>query len=228
MNIPLSLRLKCCCDLVPSGARVADIGCDHGYLSIYLLKQGIACHAIAADIRPQPLDSAKRNARKFGVADKMEFYLSDGVNSIPREFDTLVCAGMGADTMISILENAPWLQGGQYRLILQCQSKTPMLRKYLSDTGWKIIRETVLQDGKFLYTVMSVLWQPDDCRLTDAQCHFPPALLTEPSAALKNYYHWVIQGLKIATEHRSEPALSAILSELENDPHLAFLKEETL
>lgn len=228
MNIPLSPRLKCCCDFVFPGARVADIGCDHGYLSIYLLTQGIAQHAIAADIRPLPLDCAKRNAQKFGVADKMEFYLTDGVQDVPHEFDTLVCAGMGADTMVSILENAPWLQNSQYRLILQCQSKTPMLRKYLSDTGWRITEESVLRDGKFLYTVMEVYYQPDYPRLTPAETYFPPALLENPSCELPAYYRWVLSGLRIATAHRSEPALHAILTELENDPDLTFLKEEIL
>ncbi|MBQ7026431.1 MAG: SAM-dependent methyltransferase, partial [Peptococcaceae bacterium] len=125
MKIPLSSRLRACCDLIKKGERVADIGCDHGYLGIYLLKNGIASAVIASDINECPLQSAVRNSEKFGVRDKMTFCLSNGVENIPRDFDTLVCAGMGADTMISILSSAPWLKDGQYRLILQCQSKTP-------------------------------------------------------------------------------------------------------
>ena len=156
----------------------------------------------------------------------MEFYLSDGVRNIPRDFDTMVCAGMGGDTMISILASAPWLKDYRYRMILQCQSKTPMLRQYLSDEGWRITEESVLRDGRFLYTVMEVYYEPDHRRLTPAETHFPPALLENPGEALPDYYRWVLGGLKIATAHRDEPALSAILAELENDPDLAFLKEE--
>ena len=80
---------------------------------------------------------------KYAVADRMTFCLSDGVSSLPRDFDCLVCAGMGADTMISILSAAPWLQDSRYHFILQCQSKTPALRRYLTDQGYSIRRETL-------------------------------------------------------------------------------------
>ena len=173
MNIPLSPRLKVCCDMVAPGSRIADIGCDHGYLSIWLLTQSIARSAIAADINQQPLLSAVRNAEKFGVRDKIEFYLSDGAKSIPRDFDTLVCAGVGGDTMISILDAAPWLKSSSYTLILQCQSKTPMLRQYLSENGWRICRETAVRDGRFVYTVMLLQFSAGEL-LTMGQCYISP------------------------------------------------------
>ena len=118
MKLPLSTRLLACCSYVTPGDRVADIGCDHGYLSIHLLQKGIASSVIASDINEGPLQSAVLNAAKFGVQDKITFFLSDGVRNIPRDFDTLVCAGMGGDTMVHILESAPWLKNEQYRMIL--------------------------------------------------------------------------------------------------------------
>lgn len=232
MTLPLSKRLEACSGFVAPGDRVADIGCDHGYLGINLLQKGIAASVIAADINEMPLQSAMRNAQKFGVREHMTFYLSDGAKSIPRDFDTLVCAGMGADTMISILEGAPWLRSGQYRLILQCQSKTPMLRQYLSEQGWRITEETVLRDGRFLYTVMEVLWQPDYPRLTAGQWYFPPALLENPAKELPEYYKRVTFSLRRAVNGRGEhadPILCAALNELDilvKNPSLAWLKEE--
>lgn len=228
MNLPLSKRLQACCNFVSSGARVADIGCDHGYLGIYLLSQGIADSVFAADINEMPLQSATRNAEKFGVRDKMHFYLSDGLENVPQEFDTLVCAGMGADTIISVLDKAPWLQSSRYRLILQCQSRTPMLRQYLSDNGWHIDKETVLRDGRFLYTVMAVCWEPESPRLTVGQRYFSPALLTEPAKDLPEFYQDVLFRLRRAINGRGEnadPVMCAALSELENDPSLTWLKE---
>lgn len=195
MNLPLSNRLRACCNFVHPGDRVADIGCDHGYLGIYLLTQNIATSVIAADINQQPLDSAARNCNKFGVADKMKLYLSDGAKSIPRDFDTLVCAGMGADTMISILEGAKWLQSDQYRLILQCQSRRPELRRYLYENGFCILSETLAEDGKFIYPIMEVTYSPAE-PLTPAQYHITPQLLTCGSPLLPVFYHRVLSGIE--------------------------------
>ncbi len=218
MNIPLSKRLQACCQYVAPGQRVADIGCDHGYTSIYLLQHNIARSVIAADINEMPLQSAMRNAEKFGVREQMQFYLSDGVRNIPRDFDAMICAGMGADTMISILEAAPWLKCGQYKLILQCQSKIPMLRQYLSDNGWLIHRETVLRDGKFLYTVMEVFYDPQAPRLSPGGFYFPPALFTEPSPILREYFENVLFRLRRAVNARKDNAdelMVKALNELE-------------
>ena len=231
MKASLSERLQVCAGFVAQGDRVADIGCDHGYLGIYLLQNNIASSMIEADINEGPLQSARHNAHKYGVANRMSFYLSDGAKSIPRDFDTLVCAGMGADTMIHILENATWLQNKKYRLILQCQSKTPMLRQYLSEHGWRITEESVLRDGKFLYTVMEVYYEPEYPRLSKGEYYFPPALLENPGEALPEYFSRIVEGLRLAVTHKDDPEKKAVLEELEalaQDTNLRFLTEETL
>jgi len=191
----LTKRLQEILDHCPSLSRWADIGCDHGYLGIYLLQNGLASAVIASDVNQGPLDSAVKNAAKFAVSENIRFYLSDGVRNIPREFDTMVCAGMGADTMISILEAAPWLKSKQYRLILQCQSRRPALRRYLSDNGWCILRETLARDGKFLYPVMEVVFSPAP-PLTEAQTHISPALLESNSPLLPDFFQRITQGIR--------------------------------
>lgn len=231
MKIPLSKRLLACSNFVCPGDRVADIGCDHGYLGIYLLTNNIASSVIAADINPQPLDSARRNASKYGTKDKMHFCLSDGAKDIPRNFDTMVCAGMGADTIISILSAAPWLQSSHYRLILQCQSKIHTLRKFLSETGWRIAEESVLRDGRFLYTVMEVIWQPDYPKLTVGEWYFPPAILENPSKEVPEYYKSILCRLNRAITGRgetddSEMAMAlAELKALAKQQELTWLEE---
>ena len=199
MNIPMSSRLLACCGFIEKGDRVADIGCDHGYLGIYLLTKGIARSTIEADVAPQPLDSARRNARKFHVDSAMTFCLSDGAQDIPRDFDTMVCAGMGADTIMSILSAAPWLQSEKYRLILQCQSKRPELRRWLYDRGYRIRRETLAKDGKFVYSVMEVVWGPGQ-GITPAETYISPALLESGHPLLPEYYERVLHGMKLTTE----------------------------
>ena len=229
MKLPISDRLLACAGLVHPGDRVADIGCDHGYLSIHLLQQGIASSCIASDINEGPLQSAMRNARKFGVSEKITFHLSDGVRGIPQDFDTLVCAGMGADTMIHIMESAPWLKKESYRLILQCQSKTPMLRSYLWDNGFRICREVALRDGKFVYTIMEVRYAPDIPAPESWEAHFPQLMLETPGKDLAAYFRWVREGLRIAATHRNDLEKQAILNKLDElaERH-PFLKEETV
>ena len=196
MKIPLSTRLETCCQFVKPGDRVADIGCDHGYLGIHLLQNKIASSMIEADINEGPLDSARRNAIKFGVNDKMTFHLSDGVQSIPRDFDCMVCAGMGADTMMSILSAAPWLKDSKYRLILQCQSKRPELRQWLYDEGFRINRETLAKDGKFVYSIMEVVFDPGH-GITPAETYITKQLLEDNHPLLPEYYERVKSGVEL-------------------------------
>lgn len=225
MKIPISPRLLSCAGFVHPGDRVADIGCDHGYLGIYLLQEGIAHSIIAADINEGPLQAAFQNAHKYGVADKMHFFLSDGLKNVPKDFDVLVCAGMGAETMISILDAAPWLQNAHYRLILQCQTKTYLLRRYLSEHGWRIAREAVLRDGKFLYTQMEVCWQPGD-RLSPGQCYLSPAMLENLTPEVTEHSRWVYRELKKIVTARSETADPWMRQAVDELSTYDFLKEE--
>ena len=223
MKLPISQRLLACCGYIDPGARVADVGCDHGYLAIHLLQSGLASRVYASDIRPGPLDSARRNGEKFGVSEKIAYFLSDGVRDVPRDFDTLVCAGMGADVMISILEAAPWLRSNRCKLILQCQSKTPLLRKYLSETGWQIRRERVLKDGRFLYTVIEAVWFPGTA-LTPGQCYVSPALLAAKDALLADYICRVTDHLELSVRNQAD------ISQWEKDAYgeLKRLREEMI
>ena len=215
MKLPISPRLLACADLVPPCRRAADVGCDHGYLSIHLLQSGIVEQIIASDIHEAPLQSALHNAVRYGVREKMSFFRSDGVRQIPHDFDCLICAGMGGDTMVSILSAAPWLRSERYTLVLQCQSKTPLLRRYLSDTGWAIDQETILRDGKFLYTVIRALWAPAAPRLTPGGWYLSPAARNNPPEIYAAYRDYVLNGLRITLAHQENPEKHQALQELE-------------
>lgn len=195
MKVPITPRLLTCCGFVAPGDRVADVGTDHGYLGIYLLQKGIASHVIATDIREKPLEKAKINGKKFGVSEKMTFFCTPGLRGVSRNFDTLVCAGMGADTIISILQEASWLKRGNYRLVLQCQSSANDLRRFLAGQGWKIRREVLARDGKFLYTGIEAVLG-DAVPLTPGQEYLSPALLQTGSELLPEYLARCVAGLQ--------------------------------
>ncbi len=157
MKLPISKRLSVCAQLVPRCDTAADVGTDHGYLGIQLLRQGICRHVIASDLREKPLENAKANAARFGVCDQMTFVRSDGLQALrPDSFQVLICAGLGGDCISGILSDVPWIRDGRYTLILQPQSSGNDLRRYLSENGFEILREKLVQDGRFLYGVMVV------------------------------------------------------------------------
>lgn len=221
MDVALSPRLLACASFVAPGDRVADVGCDHGYLGIYLLKRNIASRVIASDINAGPLSSAVKNSEKYGVADRITFHLSAGVVAVPRDFDVMICAGMGADTMVSILEDAPWLANDQYRLILQCQSKTPMLRKYLWANGWDIRKEKAVKDGRFVYTVMEVVrgsFTPDN----SGALYFSPALMADASPEAKQYLKRTLRMLRLSIDGKG---VKADKTEIEAYSSLQIMEE---
>lgn len=122
---------------------------------MYLLREGICPFVTAADLREQPLQKARENAARFGVSENMQFFLSDGLQSIPPgAADTIIMAGMGGDLMVRILEAAPWVCDARYTLILQPQSAGQALRQYLAEHGFAIEREALAKDGHFFYTVL--------------------------------------------------------------------------
>ena len=104
-----------------------------------------------------------------------------------------------------------------------------MLRQYLSDNGWYINAETVLRDGRFLYTVMEVIWQPKQPKLTVGQRYFSPALLKCTAKELPEYYNQLLFRLRRAIKGKGEladPDMIAALTELEKDSCFTHLKEE--
>lgn len=155
------------------GFRVADIGCDHAFVSIYLIQHGIADMVIAADVNPGPLETAKSNIMRYGIsmsensmnnpdndlsgvniADSdigiINIRLSNGFEKIKKgETDAAVIAGMGGKLVISIIEGADVFVPG-YKLILSPQSDVPEVRLYLLEHGFKLIDEDMIcEDGKY-------------------------------------------------------------------------------
>ena len=156
MELHLSKRLSALAQWVPRGARLADVGTDHAYLPVWLLQGGVIDRAIAADLRAGPLDHARHTGAEFGLLDRLDLRLGDGLAPVrPQEADTVVIAGMGGETIASILAAAPWAKT-ETLLLLQPQSTQNTLRRFLQREGYVILEEQVVREqGKF-YSLMRV------------------------------------------------------------------------
>ncbi len=140
---------------VRRGAVFADIGTDHAYLPIYLLKEGLIERAVLSDINEGPLSSARENAESAGMLDKVTLLRTDGAAELSEMGITDVAIfGMGGELIAEIIEKAPFLKDGKIRLILQPMSKQAELCKYLLSGGFGIVGECYTKDsGKFYRTV---------------------------------------------------------------------------
>lgn len=156
----LSLRLQAVADMVTKGRRVADIGCDHGYVSIYLCRKKQCPKVIAMDVKKGPLERARANIERYGLSDYIEIRLSDGTGALQKdEVDALLLSGMGGRLTIRILEQSFVRLGKFPELVLQPQSEIFLVRAFLRQQGYTIIDENmVLDDGKY-YSVIKAQHQ---------------------------------------------------------------------
>ncbi len=154
----LSDRMRAVAGLVSPCESMADIGCDHGYVAMELIRSRICAHVIAMDINQGPLERAKENIRDYGMQDYIETRLSDGAAALlPNEAEGIVCAGMGGRLVVSILERSRALIGDMKQVVLQPQSELSQVRKYLRVNGYLIEKEDmVFEDGKY-YPMMRAL-----------------------------------------------------------------------
>lgn len=158
----LTSRLYTVQTLVPQGARVADIGTDHGHLPISLIKQSISPKVIACDIREKPLLSAKENVEKSGTAH-IELRLGDGLDPVrPDEVDCIVIAGMGGEVIAGILDRADWVRDPRYTLLLQPMTSADVLRRFLCDNRFDIESERAVEDAGRLYTVIRAVYTGEE------------------------------------------------------------------
>ena len=159
MNIKLSKRMKLIADMVTPGKCVADIGCDHGYVSIYLVEQKKSEHVIAMDVAKGPLEIAKKNIMSSGLSGKIDVRLSDGFDALEAgESDEVIIAGMGGNLIIDILKRGLHKMSAGYELVLSPQSDVPLVRSFLRENGFVIKDEEMLvEDGKYYNIIKAEL-----------------------------------------------------------------------
>lgn len=208
-EIVLSNRMQALTDMVTPGTVVTDVGCDHGFVSVYLVQKGISPRVIAMDVRSGPLEHAREHIREYGLEDSIETRLSDGLHSLKTgEAAGMICAGMGGPLMEKILTEGRQQAHDFAELILQPQSEIPRFRAFLKEEGYLLSDENIIyEEGKY-YFMMKVRWLGEmadeavrqqvrdswtadspDSGLAEA---FGPLLISRQDPVLRRYLEWML------------------------------------
>ncbi len=155
----LSCRLKAIADMVPPGMCVYDVGCDHAFLSIYLVKNGGAVRAVASDVNPGPLKAAAEHIAEEGLEDRITTVLSDGLHNIeaPDRPAVLIIAGMGGPLILDILRESPEVVSAFEQIIISPQSRIVDVRAAVPELGLRIADEAMVRDADKYYTIIRLI-----------------------------------------------------------------------
>ena len=180
----LSQRLERVAAQVPVGARLADIGSDHGYLPVALLRRGLITAAVAGEVALTPFRAAERCVRENHLQDAISVRLASGLAAIEARdrIDAISLCGMGGETIRDILDAGRDRLSGTERLILQPNGGEQPLRQWLMDNGYRILFEEVLRENRFDYEIIVAEWG-DPVHYSAEQLYFGPVQMQTRSPA---------------------------------------------
>lgn len=151
--IKLTKRLQAIADMVNRGSVPVDVGTDHGYIPVYLVQNKICKTAVACDINEGPLNSCRMLVSQCGFDDKIKCVLSNGLQSVNDEYDTVIIAGMGGELIADILSRAESIFSKN--IILNPMTHPEIARKWLFDNGFEITKDIIVADGRHHYSIFS-------------------------------------------------------------------------
>lgn len=194
--------------MVYPGRRVCDIGTDHAYLPAYLVLNGISPSALACDIGKGPLENARKSVEAYGIADKVELRLSDGLDEIREdEAQEFVFCGMGGTLMAELIGRCEWLKKPDKHIIVQPMSHIDDIRSFFIKNGFEIEKESVCVDAGHIYAAVSV-------RYTGEIKEYPAGYI---------YYGKLAENSDSLSAQYIEKQLSRLLKHskgIENNPYL--------
>ena len=180
----LSMRLERVAAHIPADARLADIGSDHGYLPVALMRRGAIAAAVAGELASTPFRSAERTVRENGLERRITVRLANGLAAIePGDGITAISiCGMGGETIRDILDSDKARLNGQERLILQPNGGEQPLRLWLMENGYRILCEELLRENRFYYEII-VAERAEPVMYTAEELYFGPLQMQERSPA---------------------------------------------
>ncbi len=221
----LDTRLRAAADMVPRGAKLADIGSDHAYLPIALCLEGKIEYALASDINEGPVASARANIAKNGLSDRISAIRADGLD-MARGFapDCITVLGMGGELIVSILERAEWVKDGGITLVLQPMTHAEILAEYLAQNGFATIDEKIVSVGERddrIYRLIKARFDGQAHSLSRVDALVGKVNLERGDEVTKRYINRIIMVIKTKIQGKEKAALDTseereLISELEN------------
>ena len=200
----LSKRLQAVYQMVDAGTRVADIGSDHAYLPVELVETSVVNYAIAGEVAVGPMSRSKTDVEKFGLSNKIDVRLGDGLAVINQEdsIDTVVIAGMGGILICDILSRATEAQLSNVQtLILQPNIGEPLVRHWLIEHDFEIVDEDILSEDHHDYEIIKAQKKASVDELTEAQYLMGPVLMTKKSDAFIAKWQRKLNGYQKAVDN---------------------------
>lgn len=217
MMVNLTPRLLAVASLVKGGGFVADIGTDHGYLPIFLIQSGKVQGAIAADIGKMPLENARSSVEEYGLSNKIELRLSDGLREFTHtDANEFIFAGMGGTLIAEKLAETNWIKDEGLHFIFQPQSRAEDLRRFLFSNGFTINKELATHEGRRFYITFDACYTGEKTDFTEADCFIGKLPHTED--ACKHLSHQLTrliekkEGLKKSGEFAQAESLTQTIS----------------
>lgn len=222
----LSPRLGRCAELVSHGGIALDIGTDHAYLACFLVESGASLHVYASDIADGPLAKARQTVTAHGLNDKVTVVKSDGLKNLPENAlsaaTDVIIAGMGGELIAEMLSCGKGLPRG-VNLVLQPNTRAQVLRSFLYSSGYEILSESAVRDGRFIYTVINARFCGEKRELTE--CESAVGKLDPRDGGSRGYLENEISRLRAAADgmaasvheeqQREAEVLRALASEIE-------------
>ncbi|MCD7871862.1 MAG: class I SAM-dependent methyltransferase [Clostridiales bacterium] len=156
--IVLNERLKAVASLVRKNTVLADIGCDHGFLPVYLLKNNLIKYAVASDINEKPLNACKNLIKREKLEDKVKCVISDGLQNIPSCVEDVSICGMGGELISRIVDECKWAKKPNKHFLFNPMTHSEILREYLCYNGFEIGADFIVKEGKHYYNVFDAYY----------------------------------------------------------------------
>ncbi|WP_269797017.1 tRNA (adenine(22)-N(1))-methyltransferase TrmK [Streptococcus sp. SM5] len=177
----ISKRLEMVASFVPQGAVLLDVGSDHAYLPIELMKEGRIYRAIAGEVVAGPYQSAVKNVKEHDLEEKIQVRLANGLAALEEDdqVSVITIAGMGGRLISTILEEGLDKLANVERLILQPNNREDELRSWIQEHRFQIVAESILEEAGKFYEILVV--EAGEMELSARDTRFGPFLSKEVS-----------------------------------------------